>query len=82
MASYQMYNKKGHYHNFKQVLVYQIFKYFPEAITSVWQSAVEVELVIVTVWIATSEDMDLLLFCKSSACCFAEFLLKMICYPP
>ena len=24
-----------HYHNFKQVLVYQIFKYFPEAITFV-----------------------------------------------
>ena len=35
MASYQMYNKKVHYHNFKQVLVYQIFKYFPEAITFV-----------------------------------------------
>ena len=29
-----MCNKKVHYHNFKQVLVYQIFKYFPEAITS------------------------------------------------
>ena len=30
-----MCNKKVHYHNFKQVLVYQIFKYLPEAITSV-----------------------------------------------
>ena len=30
-----MCNKKVHSHNFKQVLVYQIFEYFPEAITSV-----------------------------------------------